>query len=123
MVIDAAWPRFPVPAVYIEAFVVLAVALMAHLTFYWNTPVIIWPHSVRYANLSSGFFHRLAIEACDLWTSPGYPFFLWLCHYWVHTTRGVVFIQQALADVACVLIWVTARKSCGSLVALVGGLV
>ena len=103
-----------------EACVVLVVAAIAHLSFYWGSPAIPWLDSVRYLHHSVELPRRLATGDWDLWTTPAYPFFLWLVRPWTGTVERVVLLQQCLAVATCLLVWLSARKMFGTRAALVG---
>jgi 4-amino-4-deoxy-L-arabinose transferase-like glycosyltransferase len=101
-----------------HACAVLMVAAIAHLSFYSATPVIAWLDSVRYVVQSFELPRRLATGDWDLWTTPAYPFFLWLVRPWTGSVEVLVLIQQCLAVATCLLVWVSARKMFGARAAL-----
>jgi 4-amino-4-deoxy-L-arabinose transferase-like glycosyltransferase len=101
---------------------VLLVAAIAHLSFYWATDAILWPDSIRYAELSSNLPHRLATGNWDIWTTPAYPVFLWLVKLQSRSVEGLILIQQCLAVSTCFLLWLSARKMFGARAALIGAL-
>jgi hypothetical protein len=106
------------PSRLAEAFAVAAVAGLAHLSFYSATAAIVWLDSVRYVDLSFDLPHRVATGQWDLWTTPGYPFFLWLVRPWTGSVEAVALIQQCLAIITCLLVWLGARQMFGARAAL-----
>jgi 4-amino-4-deoxy-L-arabinose transferase-like glycosyltransferase len=113
------WLIFKSPPVI----VLFILASIAHLSFYWAAPSIFWPDSLRYAELSSGFWHRLVAGNWDLWTPPGYPFFLWICRHWIMTEGGVELVQQILAVGTCLFVWFSVRRIWGEQEAIIAGVV
>ena len=106
----------------LQVLVVLTVAAVAHCTFAWAMPAIIWPDSIRYADLAAELPSRLTGD-WDSFSAPGYPAFLWVCGRWIATADGVAWVQQGLAICACALTWSVVRHACGLRAALLGGLI
>ena len=105
-----------------DALVVTLVAILAQLTYFRAVPVIVWPDSVRYVNLGESFFRALAAGQWDLWTTPGYPLFVWLFTRVVHTVEIVILSQHILAIVTCVLVLMIGHVLVGRRAGLVGAL-
>ncbi len=105
-----------------DALVVALVAALAQLTYFRAVPVIVWPDSVRYANLGDGFFRALAAGQWDLWTTPAYPLFVWLLTRMVHTVEIVILSQHILAIITCVLMLMIGHTLLGRWAGLVGAL-
>ncbi|HVN87187.1 MAG TPA: hypothetical protein VMW17_20335 [Candidatus Binatia bacterium] len=103
--------------------VVVALAAVAHFSFAWETPAVVWPDSVRYANLAYDLTRRFRTADWDLFTTPGYPIFLWWCRHWIAPADGVAWVQQGLAICACWLIWLAVRRTSGRRPALAAGIV
>lgn len=120
---EGLWRNFSEFSFQKQAFVIVTIASIAHFSFYWVVPPIVWPDSIRYATLSSDFFEKLATGKWDLWTSPGYPFFLWLSRHWIATAEGVALVQQFLAVMTCFFVWISVRRLWGEQEALIAGIV
>jgi 4-amino-4-deoxy-L-arabinose transferase-like glycosyltransferase len=105
-----------------DVLTVLLVAAIAHLTYFRAVPAIVWPDSARYANLGDGFFRYLATGQWDLWTTPGYPLFVWVLTRANRTVDAVILGQQILAIATCVLVLVIGQKLLGRREGLVGAL-
>jgi 4-amino-4-deoxy-L-arabinose transferase-like glycosyltransferase len=105
-----------------DVLTVLLVAAIAHLTYFRAVPAIVWPDSVRYANLGDGFFRYLATGQWDLWTTPGYPLFVWVLTRASRTVDAVILGQQILAIATCVLVLVIGQTLLGRRAGLVGAL-
>ena len=97
-------------------------AAIAHLTYFYAVPAIVWPDSVRYANLGDGFFHNLAAGQWGFWTTPGYPLFVWLLTRASPTVDAVILGQQILAIVTCALVLAIGQGVLGRRAGLVGAL-
>ena len=105
-----------------DSLIVVLVAALAHLTYFRAVPAIVWPDSVRYVNLGDGFFGALATGQWDLFTTPGYPLFVWLL---TRVRRGVDIVilgQQILAVATCVLVLMVGQGLLGRRAGLVGAL-
>jgi len=100
---------------------VAALAALAHLTFYVAVPPRIWLDSHRYAAWGYGFWEHVAAHEWDLATPPGFPLFLWMVGRWSNSTAGVVLVQQVLAVLACLAIWLAIWRAEGPRVALLAG--
>lgn len=105
-----------------HALVVALVAALAQLTYFRAVPVIVWPDSVRYVNLGEGFFRILEAGQWDLWTTPGYPLFVWLLTRVVHTVEIVILSQHILAIVTCMLVLMIGHALVGRRAGMVGAL-
>ena len=82
---------------------------------------MVWPDSVRYAILGGRFWSLLQAGEWDLWTSPGYPFFLYILAEVLHDADHVALVQHVLAVVTTLLVWASLRSCYRSPLAALGG--
>jgi Dolichyl-phosphate-mannose-protein mannosyltransferase len=107
----------------VQGLIIVVVAALAHFTFHWAVPAIVWPDSQRYVVMSVDLPHRLLTSDWDHHTAPAYPLFLYAVGSWISTVKGVAVMQQGLGILTCWIVWFTARRLFGERAAFLAGLV
>src|SRR5262245_14929792 len=105
-----------------EALVIVLVATLAQLSYFWSSPAIVRLDSPRYLHLATNLPVLLQRSHWDLFTGLGYPLFLWLFVSWTRSPELIVLAQHGLAVASCVLVWLAAKKLVGGWGAFIGAL-